>query len=65
MDKEKVNTILLTIITILLSGVAGFIISMDNKIDLMREQQIKNEMAIKAHQAEAEIWVEKIKELSR
>ena len=65
MDKEKLNTILLTIITILLSGVAGFIISMDNKIDLMREQQIKNEMAIKAHQAEAEIWVDKIKELSR
>lgn len=65
MNKEKINTVLLTIITILISGVAGFVISMDNKIDVMREAQIRNEMMIMSHQSEADLWIEKIKQLDK
>jgi predicted nucleic acid-binding Zn-ribbon protein len=63
MKKEQINTALLTIITIVVSAIGGFILQMDSKINQMKESQIKNQMMIEAHNQEAEIWIERIKNL--
>jgi hypothetical protein len=63
MKKEQNNTAILTIITIVESAIGGFILQMDDKINHMKENQIKNQMMIKSHNQEAEIWIERIKDL--
>ena len=52
-QKTTINTILLTLVTVLLVAIGGFVVSINSKLEFMREEQIK-------HNAEAEAWKRRI-----
>ncbi|UCD07852.1 MAG: hypothetical protein JSW41_02710 [Candidatus Aenigmatarchaeota archaeon] len=54
-NKTTVNTILLTVVTILLTAIGGFVVSIDKKVDEIREDTL-------IHSIEAEAWKQKIKD---